>query len=55
MPSELIFTMGESISIKIDAQPASSISKPKERIMFINYTYYTLYIDLDHHNGHPNV
>ena len=41
MLSELISSMRESISIKIDAQPASSISKPKERNMFIKLTHIT--------------
>ena len=45
-----------SISVKVDAQSASSISKPKERNMLYKlYTCYTLDIDLDWHNGHPNV
>ena len=43
------------ISIKVDAQSESSICKPKERNMLKLYTYYTLDIDLDWHNGLPNV
>ena len=38
----MISSMGESISIKIDAQSGSSISKPKERNMLINFTHITL-------------
>ena len=41
MLSELISSMSESISIRIDAQSASSISKPKERNMLKNFTYIT--------------
>ena len=38
---ESIFGMSISISIKIDAQSASSIFKPKERNMFVNFTHIT--------------
>ena len=33
--------MSESISIKINAKFTSSISKPKERNMFMNFTHIT--------------
>ena len=55
MLSELISCMAKSITVKIDAQSASSISKPKEKNVYKLYTYYTLDIDLDRHKGLPNV
>ena len=39
---ESIFGMFVSISVKVDAQSASSISKPKERSLLINFTHVTL-------------
>ena len=42
MHSEMISSTIKSISVKIDAQSASSVSKPKERNMLINFTHITL-------------
>ena len=53
--SKLIYSMTESISVKIDAQSASLFPNVRKKYAYKLYTYYTIDIDLDWHNGHPNI
>ena len=45
---KLISSMIKSISVKVVAQPASFISKPKEKNLPVNFTFYTIDIEPDY-------